>query len=351
LSVRRLSAAFDEASGGVPGLAADETTARPLLSLSPSLGDSPQRPSSPPLPPPPALPPLPPLPAPLPAALPLPPPPPPPPLPAPRPSRAGRSLPPRRAAADGAVAGAARAAPVLPPPAAGQHPLLLAQLSRLPVWTRDALRQAPPHRLPAFWTALARLRTGAFGRTRLMAAARFGDAERARLLIEEHGASVHVAQSTDAHTHAGGVAPDAAAAAAHVDTAEALARVAARPGEAEASVADTVFTALGAAAGPGPSAVAGLASGSGAGARVGGLRRTALVEAVLAGHQAAAAVLRNYGAADFQLARGRCVGAPVRAHAGRVHACVALGGGSVVTGGEDGLVRVWNAADFATTRK
>ena len=173
-----------------------------------------------------------------------------------------------------------------------------------------------------------------------MAAARFGDAERARLLIEEHGASVHVAQSTDAHAHA------------HADTAEALALVAARrPGEAEASVADTVFTALGAAAASGPSAVAGLASGSGAGARVGGLRRTALVEAVLAGHQAAAAVLRNYGAADFQLARGRCVGAPVRAHAGRVHACVALGGGSVVTGGEDGLVRVWNAADFATTRK
>lgn len=80
------------------------------------------------------------------------------------------------------------------------------------------------------------------------------------------------------------------------------------------------------------------------------ISRTALVEAEANGHGPTAALLRAYGAHPFSKTVGEpFTASPVKTNNGRVLAIASLPNGHIITGGEDGILNVWNAGDLSNS--
>jgi WD40 repeat protein len=78
--------------------------------------------------------------------------------------------------------------------------------------------------------------------------------------------------------------------------------------------------------------------------------RTALVEAEANGHMSTAALLRAYGAHPFSMTKGEpFTDSPVKTISGKVLAIAPLPNGHIITGGEDGILSVWNAGDLTNS--
>jgi WD40 repeat protein len=79
--------------------------------------------------------------------------------------------------------------------------------------------------------------------------------------------------------------------------------------------------------------------------------RTALVEAEANGHSSTASLLRAYGAHPFSITLGEPhIASPVKTViSGKVLAIAVLPNGHIITGGEDGIINVWNAGDVSNS--